>query len=190
MTPRAATRAQALAAVAELAARRPTETLWVGLDGRGASGKSTLAAVIAASVPRAVVVHVDDFSSLHLPEWDRGRFRAQVAEPLSAGRPARYQRWDWDVDAGADWHEVAPGSLVVVEGVSSTRADAGVQWDLAVWVDAPREVRLRRALERDGLAMMGRWLDDWIPSEEAYIARERPQDRVDLVVDGTREVVR
>jgi cytidylate kinase len=73
----------------------------------------------------------------------------------------------------------------VVEGVSSTRAELGAPWDLTVWVDAPREVRLRRARERDGAAMQRRWLDDWLPSEEAYAAREHPQDRVDLIVNGT-----
>jgi len=34
---------------------------------------------------------------------------------------------------------------------------------------------------------MARWFDDWIPSEQAYIAAQRPQERVDLVVSGTEE---
>jgi hypothetical protein len=46
-------------------------------------------------------------------------------------------------------------------------------------------VRLARALERDGDGMLHRWLDDWIPSEEAYAARERPQERLDFIVSGT-----
>jgi hypothetical protein len=33
--------------------------------------------------------------------------------------------------------------------------------------------------------MLPHWLEVWMPSEEAYIARERPQERVDLVVCGT-----
>jgi hypothetical protein len=28
---------------------------------------------------------------------------------------------------------------------------------------------------------MDRWLTDWMPSEDAYEERQRPQDRVDLV---------
>jgi uridine kinase len=185
VSPRRATHADAVAVVASLAAEQPGRTLFVGIDGRGASGKSTLAAHAAAAVPGSAVVHVDDFSGPSIPEWDWDRFRAQVLAPLLARRAACYQVSNWDSDAGGHWIDVPPGRLVLVEGVSCTRAEAGVPWSLQIWVDAPREVRLARAAERDGPDLMHRWLEDWMPSEEAYVARERPQDRADLIVDGT-----
>jgi uridine kinase len=171
-------------AVRRLADRHPERTVFVGVDGFGGAGKSTLADAIAAGVPRAVVVRVDDFWGPNIAEWDWARFREQVLEPLLAERPARYQIWDWADDVGGAWVDLPAGRVVVVEGVSSTRAEAGVPWDLTVWVEAPREVRLARALERDGPALMHRWRDDWMPSEQRYAARERPQDRVDFVVGG------
>jgi uridine kinase len=179
--PRPATRAEVIAAVAALA---PTRTSWIGIDGFGGAGKTTLAAAVAAAVPDVAVVHVDDFWGPSIAEWDWTRFREQVVTPLLAGRDARYQEWDWDVDRGGPWHSLPAGRRVVVEGVSATRAEAGVPWDLTVWVETPRETRLARALERDGPAAMARWHDEWIPSELAYAARQRPQQRVDLVVDG------
>jgi uridine kinase len=178
------TSAEVVAAAAGLARRRPGQTLFVGIDGFGAAGKSTLAAAIVTAIPQAVVVPIDDFWGPSIPEWDWARFRAQVLAPLLADRPARYQVWDWDCDTGGEWVEFAPGRMVVIEGVSATRDEAGVPWDLTVWVEAPRELRLARALERDGRAMLGRWLDDWMPSEQAYAARQRPLDRVDLLVHG------
>jgi uridine kinase len=171
-------------AVAEAARVAAAGGRFLGVDGRAGSGKTTLAADIAAAVPGAVVVHVDDFGGPHVREWDWPRFRAQVLEPLLVGRPARYQRWEWNWDAPGEWQDVPAGAVLVVEGVSSTRADLGAPWSLQIWVDAPREVRLARALERDGEAMLPLWLEVWMPSEEAYIARERPEERVDLVVDG------
>ena len=101
-------------------------------------------------LPDAVVVHGDDFASPSVPEWDFARFNAQVVQPLLAGRPARYQRWDWHTDTGAEWHDVPVGVVVVVEGVSSTRREVTAPWDLTIWVEAPEDVRLARALERDG----------------------------------------
>ncbi len=157
-------------------------TRWVGVDGFGATGKTTLAAAIARALPGAEVIHVDDFARPCVSTWEQDRFVAQVLTPLRAGRPARYQRWDWGSDAGAEWHDVPPGVPVVVEGVSSTDERLRVPWDVQVWVEAAREVRLGRALERDGEAMMGRWLDDWMPSEERYAAAQRPQDRADFHV--------
>jgi uridine kinase len=156
-------------------------TRWVGIDGFGASGKTTLAARIAAALPASVVIHVDDFARPGLTGWDRDRFVAQVLEPLLAGRPARYQRWDYDADAGAEWHLVPVGVPVIVEGVSATDVRVGVPWDVTIWVEVPVSVRRARIAERDGPALRERWLTDWIPSEEAYAADQRPWSRVDLV---------
>jgi uridine kinase len=182
--PTPVTAAQAIDAVAELVAARPGATTFVGIDGRGGAGKSTLAARLARVTPGAVVVAVDDFSGPHLAEWDWDRFARQVRDPLLAGRTAHYQRWDWVRDGGAEWHDIPRGVLVVVEGVSATRDEAGVPWQLRIWVDAPREVRLERALRRDGAAMLAQWTQVWMPSEEAYIAAQAPDRRAGLVVSG------
>lgn len=157
-------------------------THWVGVDGFGAAGKTTLAAALVAALPGAVVVHVDDFARPDLTGWERDRFVGQVLRPLLAGRPAHYQRWDFDTDTGAEWHDVPAGVPVVVEGVSSTDDRLGVPWDVTVWVEAGREVRLARALARDGEAMRERWLTDWMPSEERWAEAQRPFDRVDFRV--------
>jgi uridine kinase len=177
-------RAEAVARAGDIAARA-VPPVFIGIDGRGGAGKTSLATSIESAVAGVAVVHVDDFAAPHIAEWDWERLQRQVADPLLAGRPAHYQRWDWDRNEGAEWHDVPPDRTVVIEGVSSTRSELAVPWALTIWVDAPRAVRLRRALARDGEEMLGRWLSDWMPSEEAYVARERPQQRVDLVVAGT-----
>jgi uridine kinase len=156
-------------------------TRWVGVDGKGATGKTTLAALIAAALPGSVMVQIDDFARPDVQGWERDRFVRQVLKPLLAGRPGRYQRWDFDRNMGAEWHTVPFGVPVVVEGVSATDERLGVPWDFTIWVELPYEVRLARALERDGPERMDRWLNDWMPSEDAYEAAQRPQDRVDLV---------
>ena len=157
-------------------------TRWVGVDGFGATGKTTLAAAISRALLGSEVIHVDDFARPTVSTWEQERFVAQVLAPLRAGRPARYQRWDWLSDSGVEWHDVRPGVPVVIEGVSSTDERLGVPWDVRVWVEADREVRLARALERDGEAMMERWRCDWMPSEERYAAAQRPMDRADVHV--------
>lgn len=156
----------------------------IGVDGYGGAGKTTFAARLAEAVPGSVVVHIDDFAAPSVPEWDWARFRNQVVVPLLAGGAARYQRWDWHTDSGADWVDVPAGALVIAEGVSSTRDEVGAPWALTVWVDAALELRLARARERDGEQLLDRWVTDWIPSEDAYARREDPVSRVDFVVDG------
>lgn len=166
--------------------RRGTpRTVLVAIDGEGGAGKSTLARWLADTLGDATVVCLDDFARPTVPGWDRQRMISQVLDPLRAGRPGRYQRWDWATDAGAEWHDVSVGGLVIIEGVSATRKDLSDRWDLTVWVSTPRDVRLERGLARDGEAMRGQWLDVWMPEEDAYVAKERPAEHADVIVIGT-----
>ena len=129
--------------------RGRTGTRWVGVDGFGAAGKSTLARRIAAALPGARIIAVDDFGRAGVRGWDRALFVASVLEPLRAGRPARYQRWDLVADAGRDWVEVPPGGPIVVEGVSATDDRVPVPWDATLWLEVPAAVRFRRIARRD-----------------------------------------
>jgi hypothetical protein len=160
-----------------------TGTRWVGVDGFGAAGKSTLARRIAAELPEAQVIEVDDFARSGVRGGDRELFCRQVLGPLLAGQPARYQRWDLVADAGLDWVEVPSGVPVVIEGVSSTDDRVPVPWDLRLWVVAPAAVRRRRIKARDSdPALLERWCTDWLPSEQSYAAAQRPWLRADLIV--------
>jgi uridine kinase len=157
-------------------------TRWIGIDGFGAAGKTELAAEIAAMLPGASVVQVDDFARPGLRGWDRDRFASQLLEPLLSGRTARYRRWDYLADRCLDWVEVAPGAPVIVEGVSATDVRLPVPWDITVWLEVAETERYRRILERDDEAMLERWRADWWPSEQAYARDQNPQDRASLVV--------
>jgi cytidylate kinase len=157
-------------------------TAWVGIDGFGASGKSTLAGRIAAALPGSVVLPIDHFGRAALRDWDRGLFLAQVVEPLVASRPGRYQRWDLAADAGLDWVVVPVGVPVIVEGVSSTDVRLPVPWDVTLWVDAAQDVRRERIAQRDPPELLERWRTDWWPSEEEYAVAQDPRGRADAVV--------
>jgi uridine kinase len=159
-----------------------TGTRWVGVDGFGASGKSTLAHAVAKLLAASVVVSIDDFARRGILTWDRDLFTTELVEPLRCGRVACYRHWDLAADAPLDWVAVPPGVPVIVEGVSATDHRLVVPWDVTLWVDAPEEVRRARILARDAPALLERWRTDWWPSEQAYAANQHPQDRVDVVV--------
>jgi len=180
--PRRVSRDEAVAAVRALLVGR---TVFVGLDGLGGSGKSTLAAALADATPRAVVIPTDDFQGPGVPEWDWPRLHAQVVEPLLAGRDGRYEVWKWGEPFGRGWRTVPAGALVIIEGVSATRSEFAAPWDLTIWVDARRDVRRTRTAERDGPETERLWREHWWPAEEAYVAREHPERRAELIVDGS-----
>ncbi len=182
----------------ELPRRR--RTLLVAIDGRGGAGKSTLARALGGLEGATTIVAIDDFYRRSLDREDRQgrgdteiggafdwrRLREQVLQPLAQDNPARYRHYDWDEDRLAEWRAVEPGGVVIVEGSYSTRSELRGFYDFTIWVDAPHEVRLQRGIERDGEAARSRWLDEWMPEEERYIAAERSAESCDLVIDGGR----
>jgi uridine kinase len=161
-----------------------TGTRWVGIDGLGAAGKTSFAAEIAALVPQARVLHVDDFARPSLVGWERARFVAEVLEPLLGGRPAHYSRWDYLTDERRDWADVPPGVPVIVEGVSATDERVPVPWDITLWLEASEAVRRRRIEERDDDRLLHCWQTDWWPSEQAYLHEQRPKDRPGMIIVG------
>ncbi|MFP5282872.1 MAG: hypothetical protein ACLGIF_05410 [Actinomycetes bacterium] len=179
-----ATAEEAVAAVRAAVAGR-SGTRWVGVDGLGGAGKSTLARLLATEVPGAVVVPVDDFARPGVRPWEWDRFARTVVGPLRAGRPARYQRWPYDSGLGLDWREVQAGAVVVVEGVSATDVRLGIPWALTMWVETPLADRTARILARDGPELLDRWRREWWPSEEVYLREQNPRGRAALVVDGS-----
>jgi uridine kinase len=169
-----------LDALARLAPGRPL-TL-VGIGGHGGAGKSTL----ARALPVTAVVGTDEFWDG--ASFDLDRLGRDVFEPLLAGRPAVYRSFDWDAQRPRDEpRAVEPAGLVVVEGVCALHRRFRDAYDLRVWVDAPRELRLARGVARDGEGARERWLEVWMPMEDRYVERDDPVSAADVVLDGSGE---
>jgi uridine kinase len=105
--------------------------------------------------------------------------------PVLTGRPVRYQRYDWTQDALAEWHDMPAERPVIVEGVYVLRPGVRTYFTYTIWVDAPRDVRLRRGLDRDGAAARAQW-DVWMRSEDEYIHHMDPAGTADRRVAGSR----
>ena len=158
------------------------KTVVVGIDGCGGAGKSTLAANLAALLPGASIVHTDDFAGWDTPVDWWPRLVDQVLAPLSRGEVGLYQRYDWDLRQLAEWHQVN-SPIVIVEGVTATREEFRHFLAYSIWVDCPRELRLRRGLERDGREAEPLWRE-WMAAEDRYCQAQHPRDRADLIVSG------
>ena len=171
----------------------------IGIDGPGASGKSTLAIGLAEALTGAVLVEGDDF---YRPEsdsrrsevevdglFDLPRLASQVLIPHSQGKEIRYQRFNWDTGVLGDWVSGPGGTPLIVDGLFSTHETLRDFYDLRIWASAPQAVRLARGLQRDGEQAKSKWVDVWMPAEDRYIADQAPQDHAHLVFDGNGAVV-
>lgn len=160
------------------------------VDGRAGSGKSTLGEAVrqaAASCCGVALLHMDDlyegWGGLHdTPP----RVAENLLRPLSEGRPGRWQRYDWLAGRFADWRTEEPVDLLVLEGVGSGACGYADLITTLVWVEAPRDLRIRRGIARDGEQVRENWLA-WMAEEDRLFAAERTRERADVLVDGTGE---
>lgn len=110
-----------------------------------------------------------------------------MIEPLSAGRIARYQRYDWATGALAEWHELEPASVVIIEGVTAARREWRSSLAFILWIETPRAERLRRGLECDGPEALGDW-GRWGAAEDSHFEMDPTRQHADIVVDGTAPI--
>ena len=59
-------------------------------------------------------------------------------------------------------------------------------YDYKIWVEASRDKRLERVLNRDGEHMRAYWENDWLLVERRYEQEQKPAQRADLVLDGLK----
>ena len=157
----------------------------IAIDGPGGAGKSSFAEQLSQQLGNTPILHTDDFASWENPLNWWPRLLKQVLEPLSHNETARYQRYDWGTKRLAEWHEIQPTRYLLLEGVSSSREAFRPYISFSIWIETPRQERLRRGLERDGKSARPQW-EEWMMSEDEYIDREHPEQKADLVINGTQ----
>lgn len=164
----------------------------VAIDGRCASGKSTMAAMLS-QVVGAGVVHVDDFflpMELRTEERLREpggnvhyeRFAEEVLPNLKRKGAFSYRRFVCKTMQLGEVREVAAADVCVVEGAYSQHPYFGEYADLKVFSHVEPEEQLKRIGERDGEAVLANFKQRWIPMEEVYFAAYGVRDRADMVV--------
>lgn len=180
-------------------AAEPGPVTVVGLDGRSGVGKSTLAVELGRCVPDCRVVDGDDFYTglEREADWKEMEVERKVARvfdwrrqhrvlyQLRAGRPARWQPYDWHAADGrlaAEPVTVTPAAVVVLDGVYSGRPELASVVDLRVLVTADEGERHRRLAQREGVGYRDEWFERWSEVEQHYFSRIMPAVSFDLIV--------
>ena len=184
MTPSDEAVAAALLAIDDAQAHCGT-TKVVAIDGPSGAGKTDFAGALAARLPAAQVLHMDDL----YPGWN-GLAQAvadlhdQVLAPLARGERAAYRRWDWEHDGYAEWRDLPTASLLLVEGVGSGAGPGAALESVLIWLEADPGVRFQRGIERDGDTYRSHW-QGWAALEEALFTGDGTRGRADLIIDTT-----
>lgn len=181
---------EVVARVLDAAGRAPARPVLVAVDGRSGSGKSTFADALVAGLRHALggpgAVALLRLDAVY-PGWDGlaaavATLQHEVLPVLAAGEDAGYRSWLWTRSRPGPPRTVPAARCVVVEGVGSGAVGSRDLLDCLVWVQAPDDVRHRRAMARDGETYRPHWRR-WAAQEEAYLAAHRPAAAADVTVD-------
>ncbi len=169
--------------VALIRERQPAcgSTTVVAVDGPSGSGKTSLANQLA-DVADAAVLHLEDlYPGWHGLAATPPMVAHGILDAIAADQIGSASRWDWVNDRPGPTLLVPPAPLLIVEGVGSGAAIIRPFLSVLIWVDAPVDVRKRRALARDGGAYAPFW-DIWAAQEAAHFSVEETRRHADVVV--------
>ena len=170
----------------------PKRPFVIAIDGRAASGKSTLAEQLSKLLC-ADVIHMDDFflppelrSEERLAEPGGNvhyeRFCEEVLPYLNFPEVFSYRifecsRMDYNGDRG-----IGNTQIRIVEGSYSHHPKFGKYADLFVFSDVDAEEQLRRIRLRNGEEKAQMFAKKWIPMEERYFAAFGIKTHADTIV--------
>ncbi len=170
----------------------------VAISGFGGAGKTTLTEKLIARYGDATKLQLDNFivnrgeGEGWLGGYDWERFRS-VLEDAEAGRPLRYQWYDWNADALAPGPVDEPARpLVIVEGVRLLQLTLMDLFTLTVWIDRSAEEATAQGIARDRInkdhwsdaeleAHIQKWHDVWVPKDQEFAEACHPRELADVL---------
>jgi len=166
----------------------------IAIDGRSASGKTTLAAALS-SVFNADVVHMDDFF-LPIPLRTPGRlsepggnvhyerFAKEVLPNLDSCQSFSYGIFDCGIMEINNKQTIGASPFRLIEGAYSLRPAFGAYADLSVFCDIDPKTQMDRIIKRNGPEKADVFKTRWIPLEERYFSAFPILESADLVISA------
>ncbi len=180
--------------IVELISRISGDNIFIAIDGRSASGKTTLADEISKHID-CNIIHCDDF---FLPPEMR------TAERLSSpGGNIHYERLKKEVIDAQDicygvfsckemkiTHHVTPPKkrITILEGAYSMHPALKADYALSIFTSISPEEQKKRILCRNGEKRLNDFLTRWIPMEEEYISYYNIEEKCDIFLDFSMSV--
>ncbi len=182
----------------------------IGVTGPDGAGKSRFAAALAEAMrlegAEVLLASVDDFHNPRALRHARGQqsaegfyrnttnlaaLRAVLLDPLAPGgdRRVRTRVFDHRTDLVVEEAPfiLAPGTILILEGIFLIRPELMGCLDLTLYLDVPFPETFRRMALRDGSDPdpMAAASERYRGGQEIWMAEQSPRARADLVIDNS-----
>ncbi len=152
----------------------------IAIDGMSGAGKTTLGEGLHAHFPDSNLFHMDDYflqPHQRTPERlseiggnvDYERFQDEIMAHLDDKAGLSYRVYNCLTRTLGDSVHVPWKPIVIIEGVYSQHPYFGAPYDLRIFCEISSEEQRERILKRSGAEKLERYMNEWIPKENAYI---------------------
>jgi len=193
--------------------KRKDSPLLVGIDGVGASGKTTLAKELAdelkTSERHVIQASVDDFHNpkkiryakgenspegYYFDSFDYGVMADVLLDPIGFG-DLQYKTAVFDHIADSKvslpFQTAKADSILIMEGIFLFRPELGKYWDYKIFIDVDFEITVRRAVQRsrerqetfNEEEILDKYKRRYIPAQQIYFEQVHPKEKADIVVE-------
>lgn len=167
-----------------------TDRCIIAIDGRCASGKSTLAEELKNTVDCSVI-HMDDFflqpkqrTKERLSEAggniDYERFLEEVIAPIKRNVGFSYRPFDCHSLSFKEAINVDIKKVIIIEGAYACHPKFEDICDLKIFLDVDRAEQLKRIEQRNGKDRLSAFQNQWIPLEEKYFCEFNIKEKCDM----------
>lgn len=168
-------------ALDELLINTQKEVLLVAIDGKCASGKTTLAYYLR-SLYDCNIFHMDDFflqdsqrTLQRLAEIggnvDYERFALEVLEPVKKSQDVIYRPFSCMERKMKESIKIAAKQLNIIEGSYSMHPYFKNPYDLRIFMEIEEASQIENIRKRNGEEKLVRFKQEWIPKENAYFEK-------------------
>jgi uridine kinase len=156
------------------------DNILIAIDGKCASGKTTLAYYLQ-SIYDCNLFHMDDFflreeqkTEQRINEIggnvDYERFKTEVIDKLVKKHEIEYSKYSCKEKCIIEPPLImAHNRLNIVEGSYSLHSYFGEVYDLKIFMDIDNISQINNIRNRNGEERLQRFINEWIPKENAYI---------------------
>lgn len=183
---------QTVAEIEKMEAETQKEVLLIAIDGKCASGKTTLGRYLLECFD-ANLIHMDDFflqshqrTRERLSEVggnvDYERFKTEVLLPLMEGKTVQYRRFDCHDMRIHKAKEMPPKRINIIEGSYSQHPYFGEPYDLKVFMEISPKDQILNIRRRNGEDAVTVFEEKWIPKENAYFEKFHIKGNSNIIV--------
>ena len=163
----------------------------IAIDGRCASGKTTLGEKLK-NIFGGNLFHADDYflrpfqrteERLALPggNFDKERFTEEIIAGILSGKDFSYTPFDCSLLALGEKREVKRNRLSIIEGSYSCHPEISESYDMKIFVTTDKATQESRILSRNkDKAPM--FFSKWIPLEEKYFSYFGIEESCDYLI--------